>query len=321
LSRPSPGAGAASRVLSLLSDPHHVMILAELVEGPSAIVDLRCAIGLPSQTTLRTHLRRLVEIGALERQREPGFAATVTYELTRSGRELQDVADVLARWLAARPGGALPIGSQEAKLAVKALIGGWSINMLRALSVKPLSLTDLDRVIRNVNYPALERRLEAMRQIGLVTATPPNGGRPYDVTDWLRESVAPILASARLDRRLSPGGPELGRLDVETILLLAAPLLRIPDAPDGLCRIEVQLEGAGEVVEVMVAVREGRAETSRATVRDRPRSWLSGTTNAWFRALDRSTLMALRVGGDRKLAEALVAGTGRLIAARSTAMS
>ena len=49
--------------------------------------------------------------------------------------------------------------------------------MMRALAARPLSLTELDSLISDLSYPALERRLSSMRIAGLVEAQPSQRGR------------------------------------------------------------------------------------------------------------------------------------------------
>ena len=59
------------------------------------------------------------------------------------------VAEVVEAWLARAPQGSIPLGSESAKGAIRALIGGWGSTMLRALAARPLSLTELSSVIND----------------------------------------------------------------------------------------------------------------------------------------------------------------------------
>jgi len=66
------------------------------------------------------------------------------------------VADTVEAWLARAPAGPIPLGSEVAKAAIKALVDGWEATMLRALAARPLSLTEFDSLIAGLSYPALE---------------------------------------------------------------------------------------------------------------------------------------------------------------------
>ena len=95
------------------------------------------------------------------------------------GRELLEVAERLELWLAQAPDGPISLESGAAKGAVKALVDGWGSTMMRALAARPLSLTELDGIIADLSYPALERRLSSMRMAGLVEAAAEQGlGHP-----------------------------------------------------------------------------------------------------------------------------------------------
>jgi DNA-binding HxlR family transcriptional regulator len=296
--------------LSLLADPLNVEILDALKDGHLPLPDLRRAVGAPPQTTLRNRLRVLAEAGAVDRHQEDGFPGHVSYELTQSGRALAGTARILAAWLTAAPESPLKIGSPAARSAVKALVGGWSTNVLRALAAKPLSLTELDRVITGINYPALERRLDAMRLTGQVVAVQANGSRPYSVTRWLREGVAPLVAAVGWERRAILGTPALNRLDVEALFLLAIPMLRLSGAPDGACRLEVQLAGkkSSEAAGVVITIKGGRATSCRASLQGQAPNWTSGTTAAWLSALGGHDQTGIAMGGDPRLSEALISG-------------
>ena len=65
-----------------------------------------------------------------------GMPYTVENELTEAGREVLSVADVIEAWLARAPQGSIPLGSESAKGAIRALVGGWGSTMLRALAAR-----------------------------------------------------------------------------------------------------------------------------------------------------------------------------------------
>ena len=104
---------------------------------------------------------------------------------------------------------------------IKALVGGWSSAIVRALASKPFTLTELSRLIKGLNYPTLERRLAAMRFARQIEAAPnEDRGRPYAVTAWLRRGVAPVAMAARWEREhLREGTGVITNLDAEALFL------------------------------------------------------------------------------------------------------
>jgi DNA-binding HxlR family transcriptional regulator len=306
----------------LLATPLSVQILRALSGGPKQQAELRREAGSPAQTTLRAQLKRLAELGAIEKHRRNHFPGVLEYELTEAGRELLFVAATLEAWLGGAGEGALPLDSSAAKAATRALTEGWSSTMLRALAARPLSLTELDRLIGSLSYPSLERRLAAMRLAGLIEAQPGNGrGRPYAVTEWLRRGIAPIAAAARWERRyLVRSTAPIGRLDAETAFLLAVPLLRLPSGASGSCRIATEMPNGKtrRLVGVVVDVEKGRVASCAAELSGKPDAWVLGSPAAWLNALIEQDADRLELGGDRDLASAVIGGLhNALFTARS----
>ncbi len=307
-------ARAGSCALSLLSAPLCVHVLQALEQQPSSLIDLRRAVGSPPETTMRGQLRALTEIGVLERHRQHGFPGSVAYKLARSGRELLEVGQVLQTWLAGSPDGPLGLGSIAAKSAIKALVEGWSSAIVRALAAKPLSLTELNRLISGITYPSLERRLGAMRLAGQIGACPSAVGRgtPYAATEWLRHSIAPMAAATSWEgRHVASVVAPTSRLDVEAGLLLAVPLITLESDQSGLCRLAVELrDGDGEhrLAGVTVGVREGQLTSCTCRLEGEASAWAVGSIPAWLSAVTVQDANALEVGGDCHLAMALLDG-------------
>jgi DNA-binding HxlR family transcriptional regulator len=307
---------AGAHGLSLLSDPLDAHVFRALEDGPLSLIALRQAAGLPPQTTLRKHLKSLTRQALLVRTQPREFPAAVTYELSAAGLELCAAAKSVESWLTTSPSGSLPLGDPTTKRAIKSLIDAWTTKMLRALVAKPLSLTELDRLLTGVDYPALERRLTAMRLAGLVEAARRSGGNtPYRVTRWLREAVGPLIITADWEGRHGMAGSEpLGRLDIETIFLLAMPLVRLPSSFDGTCHLTVDLSGGdlGSPAGVAVAVEEGRPVSCNALRGSERTSSAVGSGTTWLAVLSGSSEAPIAFEGDRHLAQALVAGLRRV---------
>lgn len=294
----------------MLAAPLNAAILGALRNGARRQADLRREAGHPAQTTLRAQLRKLCDAGMIEKRRRNRFPGVLEYELSDAGRDLLPVCAMLERWLAASPHGELVLGSSAAKVVVKALAEGWSTTMLRALAARPLTLTELDRMISSSNYPSLERRLSAMRLAGLTVACESdNRGTPYDVTGWARLGAAPILAAARWERRHAPAEcAPIDTIDVEAAFLLAVGLLDPPAELSGSCRLAVELrDGDGpRLAGLIVAVREGRVASRTTELEGDPDAWATGTLSAWLAVLSERDLAGLELGGSGAIARALL---------------
>ncbi len=307
------GTRSGAQTLVLLAAPLNVLILRALADGARQQAELRRKAGSPAQSTLRAHLSRLAEIGAIEKHRHNRFPGVLEYELTASGEELLAVIDVLGHWLEKAPDGPLALGGNEAKATTRALTEAWSTTMLRVLAAGPLSLTELDRVIGSLSYPSLERRLAAMRLAGLVEAIPGNGrGTPYAITDWLRHGVAPLAAAARWERRNLPRvTAPIGQLDAETILLLAVPLVRPSTGLSGSCRLAAEIGNGGRrrLSGVIVTVDgEGAIESCTTNMEGSADAWALGSAAALLAAVAERDTAGLELGGDFTLARSLVEG-------------
>jgi DNA-binding HxlR family transcriptional regulator len=298
--------------LSLLATPLNVQVLTALAEKPKPLVDLRRAAGSPAPTTLRGHLRRLVEIGVLERGRAEDSRANSAYQLAESGRELLAVTETLQAWLTKSPEGPLNLGDTAAKSAIKALAEGWSTGMIRALASKPLTLTELDRLIADVTYPSLERRLEAMRLAGQIEPSPTKSrGTPYAVTDWLRKSIAPVIAAVHWEQmRLPATTAAITQIDVEAAFMMTVPLLNLGGEVSGTARLAVQMNSNGEqrLAGVMVQVEAGGIESCVTRLEGEAGASAIGSATSWIQAVTEENPDLLTLGGDRRLAISLLAG-------------
>lgn len=302
---------AGSLALSVLATPLNFQILKALSERPMRLAELRKTTGLPAQTTLRGHLANLADLGVVRKRPTQQMPYAVENELTPMGRELLEVAERLQLWLGQAPDGPISLENGAAKGAVKALVDGWGSRMMRALAVRPLSLTELDSLISDLSYPSLERRLSSMRIAGLVEAQPGNGvGTPYAVTDWARRGVVPIAAASHCELiHLGPTRAPVTQADIEAAFLLATPLVGLPKPVAGLCQLEV--EPAGHVARrtgVQVVIREGCVVSCVSELEPDPPAYAVGSAVKWFSAISDGNIADLRFGGNGKIAEDVVQG-------------
>jgi DNA-binding HxlR family transcriptional regulator len=319
-----PPCRTAASVLSLFSVPLNGLILRALGEGPMRLTELRKEVGGPAQTTLRGNLSGLQEIGAITKHSREGKPNVLEHMLTPLGEELLLVANGLDAWLARAPDGAIAFESAAAKASIKALVGGWVSTIVRALAARPLTLTELDRLIDTFTYPALERRLGAMRLVSQVKLCPDGDRkrRPYTVAPWLRRAVGPLLLASRCERRhMATETPPLARIDVEAGFLLAVPLIRLPAQTRGVCQLAVEANGGGseaQVIGVRTEVRDGRVVSCVARLESQPRNWVSGSAPAWHDAVIERDAELLEYGGDAELGRELVHALHDALFDRST---
>lgn len=304
-------ARSGALALTLLATPLNNEILQGLSGGSKHFEDLRGRCGSPAQSTLRAHVGKLEGVGAIARRRP--LPRTLELELTGGGRELLQVAAILRRWLRGAPHTPQRFGGATAKAAIKALVEGYSSTMLRALAARPLSLTEMDRVIGSLSYPALDRRLTAMRHTGQVAPSAAEGRRttPYEVTEWLRRGVAPLAAGARWERRHLPGDTTpVKAIDTEAALLLTLPLLRMPEELSGSCRMGVEI-GAGRkhrLAGAIAVVKAGRIVSCTARLNHSADAWIVGSVFGWLNAVIDADTGSLELGGNQRLARGLLDG-------------
>ncbi len=308
---PRPRAGSA--LLTMLSVPLNGLVLRALADGPMRLADLRAQLGGPAQSTLRGILAKLGEIGVLERCQgeRPSILA---YELTPFGWDFHIAADAVEAWLQLAPDGPVPLDSAAAKVAIKALVGGWTSTIVRALAARPLTLTELDKLIDGLTYPALERRLSAMRLAGQVHLGSSVGsrGREYTINPWLRRAIGPLAVAARCERKyLASETAPISRIDVESAFLLVAPLIPVSRETDGLCQVAVEAGGdrlgrpwAG----AQLTIEQGTVTSCVARIKPLPEDWVVGPAGAWLEAVIGRDPERLHFGGNGELGRAIVRG-------------
>jgi len=296
---------AGSLVLSLFANPLNLQVLRAHADGPLRLAELHATINWAAQTTLRAAVANLRELGALKKRKLGGMPHGVVTELTPAGEELLYVAEVLEAWLERAPDGPIAPDSDAAKGAVKALAGGWSSAIVRALSAEPLTLTELARLIPDVSYPTLERRLATMKNTGQIEPISTSGrGTSYTVTEWLRRAIAPLCAAGRCERRyLADDSAPITNIEVEGAFMLSIPLIELPATASGSCTLIVQTE-AGEpdargrqLSGVDVELQEGKVTSCSTEIDPDPDTWALGTGVTWLEAVIDGRLDLLRLGG------------------------
>jgi DNA-binding HxlR family transcriptional regulator len=298
-----------AEALSLLAAPLHIHTLKALEEGPKELLDLHRAVGSPPQSTMRVYTRTLEQLGVLERRRQNEFPATAEYAITPAGDALLKVAVFLQDWLQAAPDGPILLGSVASKSGTKALVGGWSSNIVRAVAARAMSLTDLNVLIPKVSYPTLERKLSAMRIAKLVEVKD-NGGRgtPYGATAWLRQAITPLTSAAAWEQKfISESSAQVGPLDVEAAFLLSIPLIKLNSAVDGRCRLSVEVRGGPNPVfaGVLVCIDAGTVTSCTSRLDGDVEASACGSAMAWMRQMNGGAPGQLALNGSFPLAHAI----------------
>jgi DNA-binding HxlR family transcriptional regulator len=297
--------------LSLLSVPLNVNVLTALEGEEMALLDLSREVGHPPATTMRSYLKTFADLGVVARRSEGGFPGTVSYSLTRPGEQLLQVASALQGWLEEAPDGPIALGTASGKSAIKAFVEGWNATIIRVLAARPMALTDLAKLMTNISYPTLERRLAALRRTGQMRARRDNSssrGTPYEVTPWLCRAAAPLVTALAWEREWAAAQTKpLSRIDVEALFLLSIPLLDLPEEASGRCRLAVELRSGPqpEYAGAMVTVESGRPVSWASRLEGNSDAWASGTASSWLAWMNGRRDRPLELGGNGRLARSV----------------
>jgi len=267
-----------------------------------------------SRSTYFERLRDLEDISLIARERSRETPPVAACRLEGAGRCLLRVARLLDRWLGRSPTGRLTVGDARATAVTKALALGWGSTILRWLAERPRSLTELEPLVEGLGYRKLERAMRDLDNAGLIERVDAEGRlSPYTVTRWARESVAVLSAAVRWERqRIPERSAAVTGLEVEAGLLLALPLVDVPDAPDGACVLLIDPEDprAGNPAGVVVRMLGGRAIWCVPVPDRKPQDMTSlrGTLPEWLQAVIRGKPEKLQCVGDAPLTSALMVG-------------
>ncbi|HET6997010.1 MAG TPA: hypothetical protein VFI03_00340 [Solirubrobacterales bacterium] len=292
-------------MLSVFENPLNTRILRAHAEGSLRNTELRARVGGVAPTTVRAAVANLLEVGVLSKIFVGNSSYAVATELNPAGEEMLFVASVVEDWLGRCPNGPLAPNSEAAKGAVKALAGGWSSSLMRALAGGPRTLAELHELIPKVSYPSLERRISWMRATGQIEAVEREGrGTPYGVTDWLRRAIGPLGAAGRCERLYmdAESGP-ITDVEVEASFLLVLPLIPLRKSARGACTLAANTGPVGSDDEqplltgVTVEVEGGEIVSCTPTINHEPATWAVGSAEAWLDLVIDGRIEDLRIGG------------------------
>lgn len=87
-----------ARALDVVGERWTLLIVRELLLGPRRYVDLLGSLDGITTNLLAKRLRRMKELGLIEKRRVPPPVSTDIYALTRAGEALEPAVTELARW-------------------------------------------------------------------------------------------------------------------------------------------------------------------------------------------------------------------------------
>jgi DNA-binding HxlR family transcriptional regulator len=239
------------------------------------------------------------------------------YRVSLGGQEMLFVGFVVERWLQCAPQGPLDFESKRAERSVAALAEGWSAAVVHMLAREPMTFRQLHGALDDLSRRELRRHLSAMKRAEQVETLPDVGdGVVYVLTGWGRAGIAPLIASARLERRnptddMAP----IDALDVEAGFRLSLSLCEVPKELTGTCRLGLNLkeeddppaqgENAG-LTGVTVHIDQGQIVSSAAGLDKPADAWAAGSADDWLDTVIEPDTQRVRTGGDRWLADALL---------------
>ena len=294
---------AGGRVLPLLADAANVAILRILADGELRGHELTERLKHVSRTTQFGRLRDLEEMKVIARETLALVPRQSAYRLTAAGGQLLPTAVPLEAWLAAGEPEPLCLGEAGATEPLKALDSALNSTILRWLAEGNRSPTELERLVHEGGYLDLKRVLRSLKRTGLVEQVRGADRRhPYELTRWARQAAAPLGAMIRWERDYIPElGSPLSPLDVEALLLLAAPLIEFPSDRNGACALIVNDLGA-----VSVVIESGRVTSCVPGVENGLTSLARGSRAGWRAAIVGGTPAALQIQGDTGFTAGLV---------------
>jgi len=232
------------------------------------------------------------------------------YRVTAGGREVLFVGFVVERWLQSAPQGPLPFESQEAERAVAALAEGWSTTVMHALAREALTFGELHSRVEGMSRRALKRQLAVLQEVGLAEAFSDADGKPiYTMTDWLRAGIAPLIASARFERREPQEGmAPIDALDVEAGFRCSLHFVELPKELSGTCRLGINLEDdeSGCLTGVTAQIEQGRVISCNAGLDGKVDAWAAGSAGDWLDTVVEPDAQRVRTGGDKWLTRAVL---------------
>jgi DNA-binding HxlR family transcriptional regulator len=228
------GAGASGSIVLALGD------------GPLRTKELTARVPGFAPRTVYRYVSRLVELGAIDREEEPGVPSKVVHSLSDPcGMDLRDLVEAFASAsLEVLPDGRIVPHSWGSLTLLADL---WESGMFRELNAGACTATELARVEHDLSFHQVSRRTSLFTIGGLIRETEDGGRhRRYELTEQARHQTAMIAGIGRWrEKHAGPAGePGLTAAETAELLKAALPLVAVP-------------EHAGKVLELVVTTPEG----------------------------------------------------------------
>ena len=281
-------------------------IVLALRDGPLRTKDLTARVPGYGPRTVYRYVDKLVAIGAVEREEQPGVPSKVVYRLAQPcGVELCELTDRFSRtWLEVLPNGGIVPHSWGSLTLLGDL---WESGMFKELNISPRTATELARGDHDLSFHQVSRRTNLLMNAGLLReADDERRRRRYELTEEARRLTSLIVGLGNWRGRYLVGPEDQGLTAGETADLLRAalPLVVLPDHAGKSFRFSVgdAASDTGDEVEVVWATVEpcGRATSCTHSVADAD-GWGRGGVCDWARVLLEG--ITTRVGGDRSAIE------------------
>jgi len=183
--------------------------------------------------------------------------------------------------------------------------------ILRALSERGLTCTELERRLPGRTRSTLERRLGALRHAGLIHSRHMADQREvhHELTVHARKAGTVIVTVARWHWRWTPEQIPALAADVPGLICLIAPLVRMPVDMEGTCLLHVEHQPAAPAqAHVHLSVAEGRVTPLPLGSTRPPCARMHAEDAAWVEALCSGDPKGITVEGARALGHAVLAG-------------
>lgn len=286
------GSGATSAILTALGDGElRTKELAERVPGYTP-------------RTVYRYVSKLVEIGAIEREEEPGVPSKVVHRLIDPcGVDLCRLVEAYATASMKRLGsGGVEIHS-SGSLALLAEM--WESGLFEVLNLGPCTATELAHVGHGLSFHQVSRRT-SLFVIGGLIAEAQDGGRRrrYELTAQARRGMAMVAGLGRWrEKHVVPKRePGLTTLEVAHLLGAALPLVALSGQAEKRLRMTVVSSDGDQTAneDLLIEMAPDGAVTRQLEPAMDVDGWARGKVAAWIDVLvrERSSGSRIRVGGE-----------------------
>lgn len=291
-------------VLRLLGSGATCAILAALGDGSLRTMELAERVPGYTPRTVYRYVSKLVEIGTVEREEEPGVPSKVVHRLIDPcGVDLCRLVETYATASMTRLGNGEINLHSSSSLALLAEM--WEPGLLEALNLGPCTATELAHVGHGLSFHQISRRTDLFAIGGLIVETQDGGRRRrYELTEQARRGMALIAGLGRWREKhvVSSGEPGLTALEMAHLLGTALPLVALSGHVEKCLRITVVSSDGDRIIDenlVVEAALDG-AVTRQLEPTANVDGWARGKVAAWTDILmgERNSGSRIRVGGE-----------------------